>query len=436
MEAGGATRITSDEDGGAVTKRMLLVAPNLSRRMGGEALKALQIFVELRAMGIDAVQLTHARVREELARDEPTLPVHYVEDGPLQIALHKLGGANLLSWLNSWQLHRRARSLANELAVDLVHFTAPISPVVPYFSIAPHPVVIGPLNGNIHYPPAFRDRQPRRASLEAALLPWTQKLLGLFARGKRKAILLVAGGERTRQALRLGGCSDLQMVASVDCGLPAGLFKRPLLPQRGRNHAFVFIGRLIPLKGVDLAIEAIARAGRPFTLDVIGDGPERAKLETLTANLGIADQVNFKGWVPPGDRLFELLGRYRGLVFPSLREANGIVFQEAMAIGLPIVTLKWGGATELLDQSSALLIEPAGVEEVVEGLAGAVRRLAVDEELAGRLARAARGRAESYAWPTVLSDWLNVYAMAVAGKPLPLRERQLLEARRAGHKEA
>ena len=115
-------------------RRILLVAPNISRHMGGEGLKALQIHLELRALGHIVRQVTHARVRDEMMRDYPDLDIVYVEDDALQAWLHRHGIKLGLALLNAWQLHRCALRTARRFAPWVVHFTSPISPVQPYFA--------------------------------------------------------------------------------------------------------------------------------------------------------------------------------------------------------------------------------------------------------------------------------------------------------------
>ena len=396
--------------------RILLVAPNISRRMGGEGLKALQIHLELRGMGFEVHQVTHARVRAEIERDYPALAVDYVEDDAVQVALHRTRLGPLLTLLNAWQLHRRALRVADSIDPWVVHFTSPISPVQPYFRFPGHPVVIGPLNGNIQHPPAFRDRESRVKALTSRVLRPVQSLLGALFRGKRDAVILVAGGERTMRALRLGGCSDTQLVPTLDCGIPDALIDRPRAVQQGHNPRFVFLGRLVRYKACDLAIRAVAAADPRVMLDVIGDGPERQRLEALATTLGVADRIRFHGWMQPGPALYDRLDTYRGLVMPTLAEANGIAFQEAMTLGVPIICLDWGGPQELLGADDAVMIAPDDPAAVVAALAAAMTRLADDPDTADRLAARARARAldAGFRWRDLLHRWEDVYRRSAA----------------------
>ena len=395
--------------------RIVLVAPNISKRMGGEAAKALQIFQGLTAMGYDAVQVTHARVREEMQALLPGANIRYVEDGPAQVFLFRSRLNWPLMFVGAWLLHREAVRAAKDHGADLVHFTSPISPSLPYFRFPGVPVVIGPLNGNILHPPALMERETRAKRIGAALLVPAQKILGALFPGKKRATLLVAGGERTEKALAIGGCRKAQMIATLDSGVDQALAASPRLTHSGVNPRFVFAGRLIRYKGCDLAIRALHHAPGA-TLDVIGDGAERAALEALAAREGLADRVRFLGWVEAGAPLFAQLRAYRAFVFPTLAEANGIVVQEAMMLGLPVIAVDWGGPALLLTQETGILVEPASEAEIALSVGRAMNRLMNEPEAAERLSANARAEAEraGFSWPDLLNAWAAIYDRVAA----------------------
>lgn len=395
--------------------RIVLVAPNISKRMGGEAAKALQIFEGLTAMGYDVVQVTHARVRNEMEALLPNAKIRYVEDGPTQIFLFRTHLNWPLMFVGAWLLHREAVRAARDHKAELVHFTSPISPSLPYFRFPGTRVVIGPLNGNILHPPALMDRETRAKRIGAALLVPAQKILGALFPGKKRATLLVAGGERTEKALAIGGCRKAQMVPTLDSGVDQMLATAPRLSHSGVNPRFVFAGRLIRYKGCDLAIRALHHAPGA-TLDVIGDGAERPALQALVAREGLAGRVRFLGWVEAGAPLFAQLRNYRAFVFPTLAEANGIVVQEAMMLGLPVIAVDWGGPALLLTEKTGILVEPESEEEIVVSVGQAMSRLMNAPEEAERLSVNARNEAEraGFSWPDLLKAWSALYDRVMA----------------------
>ena len=171
-------------------------------------------------------------------------------------------------------------------------------------------------------------------------------------------------------------------------------------------------GRLVPHKGVQLSIEALQYVTRPIRFDIYGDGFYRQALEQLVERLGVGDKVRFMGWLESHDALIARMAEYRGYLVPSLAEANGIVVQEAMMAGLPVICLKWGGPTMLADAASAILIEPGSQDAVVRALAAAMDRLAGDPDHANRLVEQARGIAERrFGWDNVADEWQAAYGL-------------------------
>ena len=110
--------------------------------------------------------------------------------------------------------------------------------------------------------------------------------------------------------------------------------------------SLLFLGRLVPIKGVDLLLQAAAGLDRNVTLRIAGDGPERARLTALAAQLGVNAQ--FEGWVV-GARKEELLHACDALVVPS-RPGDGLptVLAEARARALPIVATRVGAIPEYI----------------------------------------------------------------------------------------
>lgn len=113
------------------------------------------------------------------------------------------------------------------------------------------------------------------------------------------------------------------------------------VPAASDAPELVFVGRLLAHKGGDLLLQALAllRArGKMPTLAIIGDGPERGRLEALARRLGVASQVRWLGRVPDC-RLFAVLKGARALVLPSTREGFGLVVLEANACGRPAIVV-------------------------------------------------------------------------------------------------
>jgi len=160
---------------------------------------------------------------------------------------------------------------------------------------------------------------------------------------------------------------------------------RPVYDQPGGDDAnrdgLLFVGRLVSVKGGDLAVKALRRLrekGVDTTLTICGDGPEREALEQQVADAGLEDAVIFEGWTA----LDELAAHYRTaelLLVPSRYEPFGIVALEAIAGGCPVVAARTGGLPEAVDDCG-LLVPPDDSGALADAIER-VRRSDVVEEL-------------------------------------------------------
>ncbi len=176
--------------------------------------------------------------------------------------------------------------------------------------------------------------------------------------------------------------------------------------------AFVFgwVGRLIPVKGPDVFLEALGRLNdRFFLASIVGDGPERDQLEDAATDLGIADRVRFHGRLERASRLFPAFDAF---VLSSRSEGAPMVLFEAMAARVPIVATDVGGVREILSGAEAVLVPP----EEPELLASSLRRVLLDQEdLERKVSAAARRLAEDFGTDGWLAQHEEIYRK-VAGR--------------------
>ncbi|MGC4081743.1 MAG: glycosyltransferase family 4 protein [Vicinamibacterales bacterium] len=156
-------------------------------------------------------------------------------------------------------------------------------------------------------------------------------------------------------------------------------------------NAFVFgfVGRLVRIKGVDLAVRAFAQAqkqvGKPFHLVIVGDGPERADLERLVRECGIATRTHFVGFEP---KPWEIYPGIDCIVLPSRVEALGLAAIEAMACGCEVIASAVGGIPEVLSSPTlGTKVRPDDLGELTNAMCVASMR---DIESRERLCRHAR----------------------------------------------
>jgi glycogen(starch) synthase len=122
-----------------------------------------------------------------------------------------------------------------------------------------------------------------------------------------------------------------------------------MYPGEVRKYEFVFLGRLVTQKGCELLIRACESLSKPFTLNIIGDGPERTRLELIVVELGLEDNVHFLGTLED-EPLARMLNRHHVMIIPSLGEEGfGIVALEGLACGCKIIAANAGGLPEAVN---------------------------------------------------------------------------------------
>jgi colanic acid/amylovoran biosynthesis glycosyltransferase len=183
----------------------------------------------------------------------------------------------------------------------------------------------------------------------------------------------------------------------VHCGVDL-----PTFPFRASGRlpgSIVTVGRLDPIKGFDVLIDAVAelaQQGRRVQCRIIGEGPLRAEMQARIARLGIADRVTLVGAIPQAEVRAAL---YEASIFtlPSVVTPDGnrdgipVSLMEAMAAGAPVVSTRVSGIPELIEDGREGLLVPPGD---APALARALAQLLDDAELGRRLSEAARAKIE------------------------------------------
>ena len=160
----------------------------------------------------------------------------------------------------------------------------------------------------------------------------------------------------------------------------------------------VSIGTLLHLKGFHLGLRAFARLqqGTPAAeYWIIGDGPERKRLEGLARELSVAEKVVFWGALPR-NQVLKKLADCDLLLHPSLHESGGWVCLEAMAAGRPVVCLDLGGLALQVTGDTGVKVPADEPHTVVRALATAMARLSQDQNLHQRMGSAGRKRTRDH----------------------------------------
>jgi glycosyltransferase involved in cell wall biosynthesis len=183
-----------------------------------------------------------------------------------------------------------------------------------------------------------------------------------------------------------------------------------------RGFVVGFVGRLLPIKGLDDLVRAAAKLDGEWTLLVVGSGPEEATLREDVRRRGLEDRLRLVGGVPH-DEVPGLLSLMDVLVLPSVttrhsREQFGRVLIEAMSCEVPVVGSDCGGIPEVIGEAG--IVVP---ERDPEALGAALRALSQSPAERRRLGVAGRRRVlDHFTWEAVAADWLAVWKGLSAGR--------------------
>lgn len=230
--------------------------------------------------------------------------------------------------------------------------------------------------------------------------------------------MLVSGTLAREHALYYGARPDRVIVFPNTPDIPQFAAKADQLRTRrsairsrlgiGEDEVVVLqVGRLIPVKGADVLVSAVGRARRespvPIRLLLTGEGPERSNLEALAGREGAS--LTMTGQVE-GDELISLYVAADIFALLSLRETWGIVVNEAMACGLPVVlSSAVGAAGDLLEPGrNGVLVEPGDVA----GAAAAISALARDPRVRVEFSQGSRERVRDWGFAKSLEDFCNL----------------------------
>jgi len=274
------------------------------------------------------------------------------------------------------------------------------------------PYIFGPVGGGETAPWPLVLGMPNLWSRVSEFLRYAVNLASLWNPALRRCLrespwVIAKTRETAAWVAKAGGSATV----SLEIGIGRERIAKGSRPPVSGQLSCLYAGRLIGLKGVHLALEAVARAaaaGVDIHFAIVGSGPLLGKLETMAATLGIASRVTFCGQL----RQAELLARYREhdlLLFPSLHDSSGNVVLEAFASGLPVLCLDLGGPAEMVDGSCGRAIAARGVDQqgVVEKLAASLVDFSRFPELLARLREGARDRALAASWDDMVE---TVYA--------------------------
>ena len=350
--------------------------------------------------------------------------VHYIDlpRGLYETLRDRHLGARMYYYL--WQ--RAAAKAAVELhrreGFDLFHQITFSNDWMPsYIAPAlPVPFIWGPIGGGQRVPRELMRtmaRRDRRQERSRTFLQNVWRATPARRRTAEKASAILVCNKETRDVLRRFRSKIVDFPVN---GIRREDLAAPPEPAASRDgFRVLYVGRFDPIKGLPLAFEALrilAGIAPAVSLELVGEGPERPRLEALADRLGIAGRLVWTPWSPRSE-IFAKMRRSDVFLFPSMRDGGGAVVVEAMANGLPVVCLDLAGPGLHVRDEYGVKIPSGPPDVVAAALAGALGRFWCDPGLRARMGAAGRVRAASfYEWSRLGQRLRGIYADALDGR--------------------
>lgn len=342
-------------------------------------------------------------IEEELKKNpEPNLHFIYV-DLPKWMRFWKKGqkGVHLYYYLWQFATYFRARKLTQEIKFDIAHHITFVNDwMFSGLSFLNIPFVWGPIGSNIpinhKFLPAIQYYIFDRIKHSFRLLIRFFDPLFLLTLLKSNKIILISKNQFKLYPFKYTNNSKIivQQANAVN-------IQNKRIAYKQKDNVIIYsAGSLIPIKGYHLSIFAFFKVCLKLNevkYVISGTGFFKKYLDSLIERLNIKNRIIFTGKIERDDVL-NLMHHSDIFLFPSF-EGGGMVVLEAMASGLPVVCLDYGGPGEMVTEECGIKVKPITFEQTVNDLADALLKLANDPELRKKMGEAGRRRVlEHYTW--------------------------------------
>ncbi len=306
---------------------------------------------------------------------------------------------------------------------DVVHRITPVSPTAPSYLAkklrrVKVPFVVGPLNGGVAWPAQFRDLQHKEREWLSHVRQ-AYKLLPGYQSLRRNASCIVAGSMATKEQLPLKFADKILYLP--ENAIDTNRFSLTNTSEYTLPLKAAFVGRLVPYKGADMAIEAIkelASAGK-MEFDIYGNGPEEEALKHQAQQLKLEDKIRVHGFVP-NHELQEKLVKADLFVFPSIREFGGGVVLEAMALGVVPVIADYAGPAELVTDACGYCVPMSNREGLIKGFQQQLEAICENPQELVSKRKACLDRIQSlYTWGKKAEQDIEIYRWLMKEAPKP-----------------
>ena len=431
--------------------KVLMIADQCNPDWASVPLVAFNFYKEVSQLA-DITLVTHARNRAGFELHGYHDNIIYIEESEFAKQYYRVVSALTTRGGTNWPLHlaltypiyaefdrivyRMFKRDVKQGQYDLVHSITPMMPRYPVSMVKAcknTPFLLGPVNGGVPFPKGFQATAKKEKTFWNILKPFGRYLLPGYISTYKNADRILSGSTYTLEMLKkLFSLSDRQIELFFENGIPQSFFEQNEAKRLMNNRVeLLFVGRLVPYKGADFVVDAIAqlppKLQHKIHLTIVGDGSERGALEAQIAALNLQQTITLTGWVKQQETR-EYYQTADIFCFPSVREFGGAVVMEAMACGVPCIVVNNGGVAEYVTEGTGFKIEPVSRDYVVKEMTEKLQLLIENGELRRQMSQKAVERAREFEWSVKGKQMVDLYHRMVMERETPIKRPASLPA--------
>lgn len=403
-------------------KRVLLSAFACNPTKGSEMGNGWNWANTLARQGYEVHCFTRGVNKEDIEKfDKPAhLTFHFLELPFGLESLYSRSQATMylhyLLW--QWLAYRKGKKLHKERPFDIAHHVSWGSLQMGSFLYRLNTrFIFGPSGGGQKAPEAFKSyfgshwaSEIKREKTSELLLKYNPACRQML----RKASMVIVSNEETREVAVRTGAQHLG--SSLDAALPDSFFPpifNPKVPKKERLN-LLWIGRFMPRKGLPLVLEVMKqlKESHPtILLTIVGDGEMGGEVRRLIQDFGLQNTVNLAGKVP-FEKVREFYASHDVFFFTSLRDSCPVQLIEAMAYGMPVVTINLHGQGVIVNDQTGIRCKCDTPQTAIQELSRSLQFLYANPEKVTEMSKAAYAFAKEQTWETKVSKTIQLYYLS------------------------
>lgn len=308
-----------------------------------------------------------------------------------------------------WAAWKHFRKDLRSGRFDIVHRVSPMSPTIPspIASWCSVPFVIGPVLGGLPWPNQFKKEMLR----EREWMNYFRQMhrwLPFYKATYTRAAAVLAAYDHTISDLPASARDHI--INFSEGGVDPTLF--PLPERQPKDKMTVlFVGRLVPFKLPEVILRSFAASPilRQHRLVIVGDGPERLRLDQIVEDEGLSECVEFTGPISQSE-VGQLMRESEIFAFPSIREQGGGVITLAMMSGMTCVVVDYGGPATRVPSGCGVKVPLGDITQLVESYTKELEALVQDPQRVIELGKAGHRFTKGYySWERKAQKTLEIY---------------------------